>query len=214
MNTLVMAWASRSKLRIIKRSLEKVQRVVWICITGGNEVVPQVSYEGHTRPYIPPSSCGYSINKFTPANDKNRIGEITSDGKSGDPCWKLPRDLIIWRYNLKKHFLTLLSKKSEWSKEPINLLSKNTIVWYMDRYKTETEVFWPGARYLEAIDKFRSIFQVEIDIIHSCIQKSFERQYKRKTLQFREITKLPSRRWALQSLVHRWFENVYRILMS
>lgn len=114
-------------------------------------------------------------------------------------CWEHPRDLIIKTYNIEKYFLNVLRIKSEWSQESINSLSKDTIVWNMEGFKTEegTGVIGQGTRYSKAMGKFTNISKAEI---YMCVEMNLDSLYKSKNIEILSV-KLISTRWAPQPLV-------------
>jgi len=86
----------------------------------------------------------------------------------------------------KNQFLTELSTNRDWSRESIQTLEKNTIIWYTDGSKTPegtgAGVYGPRTTYSEPMGQFPSIFQAEIHAIERCIQFNLDRKYRNKEI--------------------------------
>jgi len=99
----------------------------------------------------------------------------------------LPTNEIVGKFNFEKQFRTELSTKRDWSRESIQTLEKNTIIWYTDGPKapdgTGAGVYGPRTKYShEPMGQFPSIFQVEIHAMERCIQFNLDRKYRNKEI--------------------------------
>jgi len=105
----------------------------------------------------------------------------------------LQTDDIIRKFSFEKQFRTELSTKRDWSRESIETLEKNPIIWYTDGYKTSqgtgAGVYGPRTKHSEPMGQFPSIFQAEIHTI----ERSTGNTGTRKLRSF-PIAKQPSKR--------------------
>lgn len=186
-----VAWASRTKFENTRKSLEKIQRMACVTITGAMRSCPTAALEVILN-LTPLHLVVERLAKETLLRMEKTGMEIrsTHGGVSLPPgieeLLNLPRDSTIRKFNFEKNFSTGLRNKKEWNGESTYPLERHTIRWYTDGSKTNegtgAGVFGPRTKYTESMGNSPSIFQAEVNAIERCVQFNLSRKYKKRDI--------------------------------
>lgn len=188
-----IAWASRTKLATTKKSLDKLQRLACICITGAMRTCPTAGMEALLD--LPPLHR-VILNK---ANEtKLRMYALGADretsltGKDRAallrtlPICKLPLDSIEKTSNRGNPIKVHLGSKATFKTEKDLKIKPGTVLWYTDGSLTSegtgAGVYGPYTKLSLPMGKIPSIFQAEVYAIDKCAEVILKRGYKSKDI--------------------------------
>ncbi|XP_055850655.1 uncharacterized protein LOC129915201 [Episyrphus balteatus] len=191
-----VVWHKRTELVTTKKTLNKVQRLACLCITGSMRTCPTAAMEVilHLTPLheVISSTANGTILRFAKeeTGTGKSIGLKERDSISNTTVKNLldiPRDCMIKKYNFEKNFQTQFSSKAKWVSESTNYtFNANAIKWYTDGSRTAdgtgAGIFGPRTKISIPMGQFPSIFQAEINAIDKCAERNLERKYKNQNI--------------------------------
>ncbi|GJQ79987.1 hypothetical protein Trydic_g9462 [Trypoxylus dichotomus] len=164
---VAITWFQKVTQVTTRNTLDKLQRLACVYITGAIQTCPAVALEvilDLTPLHVVVEGLGhaemYRLTSAATGGDKTLSQRAWSSRVKLYPLLSLPNDEMVRKYCFEKNFLRKLSNKKEWNEE--------SSIYFLKTVGSKTNkgigagVSGTGPKYLVSMGRYSSVFEAEI----------------------------------------------------